>query len=324
MISPGLLTAVQDLGRFGQARYGVAPSGVLDAFAARVGNLLVDNLESEACLEVTLSGLELGVLADLVIAVTGADLGLHINDRPARIWRSVRLVPGDLISFRAVEFGCRAYLTVGGGIEVPVVLNSRSTNLGSGFGGFTGRALQAGDIVHGRDPELHLAAAGRHFDLNAVPAYANDWRLRVLLGPQEGQFRQTGLQTLQQAVYSVSPRSDRTGIRLEGPVIRTRADQPESIVSEGVVAGAIQVPGDGKPIIILNETVSGGYRKIATVITADVPLLAQMVPGDRVVFQAVTLWEAREALWRVEENIARLRNRLGSDTCRGSRTKPVE
>ena len=304
------MTTVQDLGRFGHARYGVAPSGVLDTFAARVANLLVDNPEDEACLEITLSGLELGVLAEMVIAVTGGHLGAHLNGRPIRTWRSLKAVPGDLLSFDGLEFGCRAYLSVGGGIEVPHVLDSKCTNLGSGFGGLEGRALQAGDVICGRDPQLHLGSADRHFDGNLVPAYPNDWQVRVLLGPQEDQFSESGLQTLLQAVYFVSQRSDRTGIRLEGPVIQTRRDQPDSIVSEGVVCGAIQVPGDGMPIIILNETISGGYRKIATVISADLPLTAQMVPGDRVVFQAVSLREAREALWRVEERIARLRNRL--------------
>ena len=195
-MAPGPLTAVQDLGRYGHARYGVAPSGVLDTFAARVANLLVDNPEAEACLEITWSGLELGVLADTVIAVTGGDLGAHLNGRPMRTWRSLKAVPGDLLSFDKVEFGCRAYLAVGGGIEVPPVLDSKCTNLGSGFGGLKGRALQKGDIVCGRDPELHLGASGRHFDLNAVPAYPNDWQLRVLLGPQDEQFSETGLQAL--------------------------------------------------------------------------------------------------------------------------------
>ena len=310
MITPGFLTAVQDLGRFGHARYGVAPSGVLDPFAARVANLLVDNPEGEACLEITLSGLEIGTLADVAVAVTGAHLGASVNGRPVQPWRCLRLVPGDLLSFGAVERGCRAYLAVGGGIDVPAVLDSKSTNLGSGFGGLEGRALQAGDIVYGKEPELHLGAVGRHFDRNTVPAYPNDWRLRVLPGPQEEQFSQSGHRTLLQSVYRVSQQSDRTGIRLEGPGIEARPGEPESIVSEGVAAGAIQVPGDGKPIILLNETVSGGYRKIATVITADLPLTAQMVPGDRVEFQAVSLWEARQALWRMEEHIARFRNRL--------------
>ena len=304
------MTAVQDLGRFGHARSGVAPSGVLDSFAARVANLLVDNPEGEACLEVTFSGLELGVLADVVIAVTGGQLGTRVNGRSIRTWRSVRLAPGDILSFSAVEYGCRAYLAVGGGIDVPVILGSKSTNLGSGFGGLEGRALQAGDILCGSNPGLHLAAADRHFDLNAVPAYRNDWQLRVLLGPQDEQFSSAGLDTLQRSVYRVSQRSDRTGIRLEGPEIQVRPDEPESIVSEGVTAGAVQVPGDGKPIIILNETISGGYRKIATVIGADLPLTAQMVPGDRVAFQVVSLRESREALWRLEERITRLRNRL--------------
>ena len=304
------MTTLQDLGRFGHARHGVASSGVLDAFAARVANLLVDNPEGEACLEVTLIGLELGVLEEVVIAVTGGRLGARVNGRPIHTWRSQRLVPGDLLSFAAVETGCRAYLAVGGGFDVPAVLGSKSTNIGSGFGGLQGRVLKAGDVLHGRQPGLHLTAAGRHFDHNRVPAYANDWQLRVMPGPQQEQFTAAGMQSLLQSVYRVSQQSDRTGIRLEGPGIQRRADVPESIVSEGVVAGAIQVPGDGKPIIILNETVSGGYRKVATVISADLPLTAQMVPGDRVCFQAVSQWEAREALWRMEEQIARLRNRL--------------
>ncbi len=304
------MTTVQDLGRFGHARYGVAPSGALDTFSVRVANMLVDNQEDEACLETTLIGLELGVLTEMVIALTGGNLDAHLNGQPIRTWRSLKAVPGDLLSFKGVEFGCRAYLAVGGGIEVPLVLDSKCTNLGSGFGGLEGRPLQTGDIICGRDPQLHLGSAGRHFDENLVPAYPNDWQLRVLLGPQEDQFSESGLQTLLQAVYFVSQRSDRTGIRLEGPEVQTRQGLPESIVSEGVVSGAIQVPGDGMPIIILNETISGGYRKIATVISADLSLTAQMVPGDRVVFKAVSFREAREALWRMEERIARLRNRL--------------
>ena len=310
MISPGLLTTVQDLGRFGHARSGVPPSGVLDRYAARVANLLVDNPEGEACLEVTLSGLELGVLTDMVVAVTGASLGTRVNGQSIQTWRSVQLAPGDLLNFSAVECGCRAYLAVGGGIDVPVVLDSKSTNLGSRFGGLEGRALQAGDSLCGSNPELHLRAAGRHFDLNAVPAYSNDWRLRVLLGPQAEQFSAAGLDTLLQSVYRVSQRSDRTGIRMTGPEIQVRPGEADSIVSEGVTAGAIQVPGDGKPIIILNETISGGYRKIAAVIGADLPLTGQMVPGDRVTFQAVTRRESLQALWRVEQRITRLRNRL--------------
>ena len=283
---------------------------MLDTFAARVANILVDNPEDEACLEIALNGLTLGALADMVIAFTGADLGARVNGTPLHPWRCRRLVPGDLLSFAAVNSGCRAYLAVGGGFTTPTVLDSKSTNLGSGFGGWQGRALQAGDVLFGGMPDLHLSAARRYFDLNATPAYSGSWVLRVLLGPQEEQFSAAGLETLQRAVYTVSQRSDRTGIRLEGPEISIGENQPASIVSEGVVAGAIQVPGDGKPIIILNETVSGGYRKIATVITADLPHTAQMLPGDRVVFQPVSLWEAREALWRMEEKIARLRNRL--------------
>ena len=310
MIAPGFMTTVQDLGRFGYARYGVAPSGVLDTFAARVANLLVDNPEDEACLEVTLTGLELGVLADVAVAVTGGDLGACVNGQRIQPWHAVRLAPGDLLSFSALNRGCRAILAAGGGFDVPSVLESKSTSLGSGFGGLKGRALKNGDVLGGRDPDLHLHAAGRHFDENQVPVYANDWQLRILAGPQEQNFSAPAIDVLHRSVYQVSQRSDRTGIRLEGPAIPLAPEAPKSIVSEGVVSGAIQVPGDGRPIIILNETISGGYHKIAVVISADLPLTAQMVPGDRVSFTPVSLWEARQALWRVEESIARLRNRL--------------
>ena len=310
VMSPGMLTTVQDRGRFGYGRYGVAPSGALDSLALRVANLLVDNLEDEACLEITMTGLELGALTGVTIAITGADLTPRINGTAIQMWRSRRLKPGDLLSCKTVAYGCRAYLAIGGGIDLPSVMGSKSTNLGSGFGGLEGRPLIAGDVLHGQSPELHLKAAGRHFDLNHTPAYANDWRLRVLLGPQDDQFSQTGLELFLQSVYTVSPQSDRTGIRLQGPALETKEGVPESIISEGVIPGAIQVPGDGQPIIILGETISGGYRKIATVISADMHLPGQMVPGDRVQFQAVSLWEARNALWRLEEKITRFRNKL--------------
>lgn len=310
VISPGMLTTVQDRGRFGYGRYGVAPSGALDSLALRVANMLVDNLEDEACLEITMMGPELGALTDVTIAITGADLTPCINGTAIQMWRSWRLKPGDLLSCKTVVYGCRAYLAIGGGIDVPSVMGSKSTNLGSGFGGLGGGPLIAGDVLYGKSPELHLKAAGRHFDLNDTPAYSNDWCLRVLLGPQDDQFSQSGLELFLQSVFTVSPQSDRTGIRLHGPAVETKEGVPESIISEGIIPGAIQVPGDGQPIIILGETISGGYRKIATVISADMHLPGQMVPGDRVQFQAVCLWEARSALWRLEEKIARFRNKL--------------
>jgi antagonist of KipI len=308
--APGLLTTVQDRGRAGYGRFGVAPSGALDSVAMRIGNLLVDNPESEAVLEITLPGFKAGILADVVVALTGADLGLHINGQPSGHWCSHKLRAGDLLSLEVLNSGCRAYLAVGGGVQVPEVLGSRSTNLTAGFGGLDGRPLQRGDILAADSPVQFLHAAGRKYDLNAVPAYRGDWILRVVMGPQDSHFPEETCQRFLSAVYQISPKSDRTGIRLQGPRLKVKEGQAESIISEGIIAGAIQVPGDGQPIIVLGETVSGGYRKIATVISADLHLLAQILPGDRVRFQAVDSREARQALWRQEETIGRFRDRM--------------
>ncbi|MFZ0241115.1 MAG: biotin-dependent carboxyltransferase family protein [Desulfobacterales bacterium] len=308
--APGLLTTVQDRGRFGFGRYGVAPSGALDSVAMRIANLLVDNPEEEAVLEITLPGFSAVMLADAVVAVTGADLGWHKNDRPLGIWQSHRLHQGDTLAFRDLNAGCRAYLSLGGGWDVPEVMGSKSTNLSSGFGGFKGRPLQQGDILRSSSPQYYLEAAGRRFDLNAVPAYRGYWELRVVLGPQDDHFNFATQDRFLNTDFRVSPHSDRTGIRLLGNRLAAAEGLAESILSEAVVAGTIQVPGDGQPIILLGETVSGGYRKIATVITADLHLIGQVLPGDRLRFNAVTMREARQALWRLEETIGRFRDSL--------------
>jgi antagonist of KipI len=306
----GLLTTIQDRGRFGFGRYGVAPSGALDSVAMRIANLLVDNPEEEAVLEITLPGFSASVLADAVIAVTGADLGWRQNDRPIRMWQSHRFHKGDTIAFRELNSGCRAYLSVGGGWELPEIMGSKSTNLSSGFGGLGGRSLQKGDVLWTASPQLFWGAGGRKFDLNAVPAYRGCWQLRVVLGPQDDHFDADAQDLFLNSDYRVSTHSDRTGIRLLGAQISAKEGMAESILSEGVVAGTVQIPGDGQPIILLGETVSGGYRKIATVITADLHLLGQVLPDDHIRFQAVTMREARQALWRLEEMIGRFRDSL--------------
>jgi antagonist of KipI len=310
ILHSGFLTTIQDLGRIGYGCYGVPASGAMDPFALRLGNLLVGNPETAAGLEITLPGLRLKVLNDAVAAVTGADLGCRCNGKPLRQWHAHHLQTDDILEFEELNHGCRAYLAVGGGLAVPAVLGSKSTNLGSGFGGLDGRPLRRGDVLEAEAPYLHLECQGRGFDLNSVPGDSSYRQLRVLPGPQFHHFSQAAVDRFLNSDYRVSPHSDRTGIRLQGEGIAARNGLPESIISEGIVAGAVQLPGDGQPIIILNETVSGGYRKIAVVIAADLHLLGQLLPGDVLRFQAVDLREAREALWRLEEKIARLRNAL--------------
>ena len=308
VLSPGILSSVQDLGRFGCARYGVAASGALDGFAARVANLLVGNAENAAVVETTLMGLRIKVLRDTWVAVTGGDLQPRKNGAPFAMWRSQRVREGESIAFSAPANGLRAYLAVAGGIQLAMVMGSRSTNLSSGFGGFAGRALRKGDILAAEAGNDCAAFADRAFRPEEVPVYASPWRLRVVWGPQEDHFAEEGRQTFAAATFSVSPDSDRTGIRLKGPAIARKPGLEESIISEGILSGAIQVPGDGQPIIILGETASGGYRKIATVISADLPLLGQITPGDEVRFGAVSMEEAVQALREMEGKIEKLKS----------------
>ena len=308
ILAPGALTSVQDLGRYGHGRYGVAPSGALDAFSLRVANLLVGNRESRACLETMLLGPRVKFLADTVVAVTGGNLLPHCNKQPLEMWQSHVIRKNDILSFKAPASGFRAYIAVSGGLGVPPVLESRSTNLPSGFGGHQGRALKKADILSAETSIANLDAAGLVFNSVAIPQYSDKWRLRVIWGPQDDQFAETARKRFLDAWYKMSPKSDRTGIRLQGPVIERHPDIPESIISEGVVSGSIQIPGDGKPIIILGETVTGGYRKIATVITADLPLLGQIKPGDAIQFESVSQDAARQALFDLEDKITTFKN----------------
>jgi len=303
VLSPGLQTTIQDLGRFGFGRYGVPPSGALDSFALRIGNRLVDNPEDQACLETTLMGLRLKALNDVCLAVSGANLQPQVNKRPLEMWRAYVLKKGHILSFAGPESGCRAYVAFGGKLKVMPLLGSLSTNLPAGFGGVEGRALQKGDVLQIESPQLKLATAGRKIRTQWIPDYPGTWTLRIIWGPQDADFTDAAKRTFTNSRYTVASQSDRTGIRLNGAVIERKNNTAESIISEGLIAGSIQIPGDGKPIIILGETVTGGYRKIATVISADLPLLGQIKPGDGVHFEPVSMDAAQRALLKMEESI---------------------
>jgi antagonist of KipI len=303
ILSPGILTTVQDAGRYGFGRYGVAPSGALDSFSLRIANLLVGNRDDEACLETMLLGPGIKALNDIVVAVTGGNLQPRHNKQPMEMWRSRVLKKGDILSFGTLASGFRAYIAVEGGLGVPSVMGSKSTNLPSGLGGFHGRSLKKNDILLSVLPSANLGNAGRAFNPAWLPSYSENWTIRVIWGPQENDFSDESRDTFLNSEYIMSPDSDRTGIRLQGPAIQRKPDIDASIISEGVISGCIQIPGDGKPIIILGETVTGGYRKIATVVSADLPSLGQMKPGDKIQFSAISPDEARQALQELEDRI---------------------
>jgi len=303
VLEPGILTTIQDLGRYGFSQFGVPPSGALDIFSFRAGNLLVGNREEEACLETTLMGLKIKALKETVISITGGDLCPTLNDEPLAMWKTHLLVEGDVIRFKKVRAGCRAYLAVCGGFVVPRVMGGSSTYLSGNFGGLEGRKLRRGDILNTLNISPSLINLGLRFPIDWVSSPEKGVSLRVIPGPQDPHFTEAGFQTFCSSPYRVTPQCDRMGVRLEGPKIERRPDVEESIITEGLIAGAIQVPGDGKPIIILAELVTGGYTKIATIISTDLPRVAQLKPGDQVRFTPISIEEAHDLLREQEERL---------------------
>jgi len=310
VIQPGVLTTIQDLGRYGFSQFGVPPSGALDTFSFRTGNLLVGNREGESGLEVTLMGLKLMTLKEVVISITGGDLYPTLNGEPLAMWRTHLLVEGDVVHFKKVRAGCRAYLAVSGGFVVPRIMESSSTYLSGKFGGLEGRKLREGDILYSPDLSSSLNKLGLQFPIDWISFLEKERALRVIPGPQDHHFTEKGFQTFCSSLYHVTSQCDRMGVRLEGPKVERRSDVEESIISEGMIAGAIQVPGDGKPMIILTELVTGGYTKIATIISTDLPRVAQLKPGDRVRFMPISLEEAHHLLREQEERLKRFKKMI--------------
>ena len=300
VIEGGLFTTVQDLGRHRYQRYGVPVSGAMDQFALRVANLLVGNQEGEAGMEITLVGAQLRFLADTVVAITGADLGPHLDGQPLPTWQPIAVAEGGVLSFAEARDGMRAYLALAGGIDVPVVLDSRSTYIRSRLGGLEGRILAQGDLLSTSWEEPAARVEGRRMPSEHIPTYGHGHALRVVMGPQEDAFTQEGIQTFLSSTYTVTPLIDRIGYRLEGPHIQHIGGA--DIISDGTPFGAIQVTGDHMPIVLLADRgTTGGYTKIANVISVDIPRLAQAAPGDTVTFHSVGLEEAHQALREQEK-----------------------
>jgi antagonist of KipI len=294
VLEGGMLTTVQDLGRYGYERYGVPVAGAMDQFALQAANLLVGNPPDMAALEITIAGPTLRATEQCLIAVTGADLSLQVNKWEMPPWMAVFVRRGWVIEFSDRRSGCRAYLAVAGGIDVAPVTGSRSTYLSGGFGGFDGRPLRQGDLIPLGEVSFHLPSlASRSFPLNLIPNYSDVPEIHAVLGPQDDYFADEGIAAFLSGEYQVSPTSDRMGYRLQGPEIahKERAD----IISDGIALGSVQVPADRQPIVMMaDHQTTGGYPKIATVISADMSLLAQCMPGtSTVTFEAITVEEAQ-------------------------------
>jgi len=288
VLDPGPQTTVQDLGRFGQLRYGIPPSGPVDVRAFVIANRLAGNPDGAAGLECTLMGPRFTVEAACAIAVTGAEAPVTINGSPAEPWATLALAPGDTVRIAAARAGVRIYVAFSGGLDVPPALGSRATYLRGRLGGLHGRALK-------RDDVLRLLAAAppapRRAGPGERPPFESEPEIRVVLGPQADRFTAEGIAAFLGAPYEMLPQSDRMGARLSGP--RIGHAHGHDIISDGIALGAIQVPGDGQPIVLLVDRQStGGYTKIATVGSFDIGRVGQVKPGQRVRFRAVDVGEA--------------------------------
>ncbi len=307
--SPGLLTTVQDGGRFGYERFGVSPSGPMDRISFQIANILAGNARDESALELTVTGPTLVFDGDGVIALAGADMGAALNGTPCPPWRAAAVRAGDRLTMGTARDGCRAYLAFAGGLDVPAVMGSRATSLQNRLGGLEGRKLAAGDVLSTRPAPLPDRPETRRADPR--PLGGGDVMVRVVLGPQEDAFTPEGLETFLTRPYTVSRDFNRMGYRLEGPVIRHREDG--NILSDGMVTGAVQVPDSGQPIIMMAERQTvGGYTKIAVVISADLPLVAQCRAGDALRFRAISAAEARDAWRRLDRELGELEKSLSA------------
>ena len=292
VISPGALTSIQDEGRFGHQRIGMSPAGAMDLHSLRLANILVDNDMGEAALELSFLGGKFQFTKDNVFALTGADMSATLDGVKVPVGQAVVAKAGSVLQMGQAKDGCRTYMAVAGGFDVPVLHGSKSTLLRSNLGGFKDRKLAAGDEIPFAAPKKTIPNLPIRV-LPQQPAIGRDVTVRVVLGPQDDRFTKAGMETFLSSAYKVDNKSDRMGYRLTGPKVEHTTDA--NIISDGIPFGAVQIPGSGEPMIMMSEHQgSGGYTKIANVISVDIPLVAQCPPGGTIRFKAVSVDEAQD------------------------------
>ncbi len=320
VFEPGPLATVQDRGRFGFRALGVPLSGAMDTQALRVANLLVGNRDGQAGVEITMGGFSAQFRCDTGFALSGAARMAYLNGDPVPFWQAHQAKDGDVLSIEDMSFedgyirrlpspwkvrvefprvgaGLRVYLAVSGGIDLPPVMGSRSTYLPGGFGGLDGRRLLPGDALPLGPPVGK--ALKKPAPAGLIPRYSFQPVLRAILGPQDDRVLDEGKSTFFSQLYEVTLRAGRMGIALAGPPLKLTGGA--DIISDGTCPGAVQVDGYLQPTILAADSqTAGGYVKIATVISTDLPLVAQLAPGDRVGFEEISLWQAREIYLRNE------------------------
>jgi antagonist of KipI len=301
---PGLFTTIQDLGRPGAVSAGVQPGGAMDRFAHVAANLLVANEPGNATMECTFNGPHLIAERACLIAITGADFGPHVNGAPVPAWTSLFLGAGDSLTFGARRSGARAYIAVAGGVEADRWLGSLSTNVMAARGGKQGRQLRPGDSIATAGEPRRPGVSGRRVPEELRPAY-DDHTLQTIPGPHVKRLSAEGRSLLFGAKYRLSRDADRMGYRLEGPQLVMTGDE---LLSFGLVAGAVQVPHGGQPILLMaDHQTAGGYPVVATVISASLPVAAQLQPGDEVCFAEATIGRANSMRRALETALSSLR-----------------
>ncbi len=315
ILNPGPLSTIQDTGRYGVMAGGFSPGGAMDTCSLKIANLLVGNPLTDGCIEMTMSGIKARFDCDAVIAITGADMKPKLIKSEAQdtsgemipMYCAVEVKKGDILAMGIAGKGVRSYLAIAGGLDLPQVMGSMSTNLKCSLGGFQGRALRTGDELYLRR-ESKIALLGPR-SIKAENAYPDHLTVRIVKGPQEDYFTEKGMDTFLQEEYIVSEQSDRMGVRLLGSEIESK--DGVDIISDGIVTGSVQIPASGTPIIMMaDRQTTGGYAKIATIISVDVNKIAQARPGNTVHFQAVTLKEAVNLKKREEKNLKSMENRF--------------
>lgn len=286
VIKPGILTTFQDMGRTGFQRYGVPVSGAMDRFALQVANILVGNARHTACLEVTLIGPELEVCKPMTVAITGANLEPELNGNVKQMWTSFRMNKGDILTFGKHLSGVRAYIAVAGGFHCPTIFGSQSTDVKNGFGSQLDKATEITgfpiDVMHGVGLPKHL-----------VPAYEKTIEVAVVEGPHTDCFTIEGIKQFFNTTHTVDASSNRMGYRLNSAKIPLE-NKPD-IWSDAVPFGGIQIPRNGQPIILMaDRQTTGGYPRIGTVISSDLPKIAQLVPRGEIRFYPISIEEAQK------------------------------
>ncbi|MHA7181374.1 5-oxoprolinase subunit C family protein [Arthrobacter sp. MDB2-24] len=301
ILEPGLATSVQDQGRLGYYNVGIPQGGAMDQLSASMANALVGNAPTDAVLECAYLGPKFTTDTDAVLAVTGAPVQVKVNGTTAEQWTRLSLAAGDEVSFGMLSGGTRYYIAVQGGIDVPVVLGSRSTYALGALGGLQGRTLKPGDTVPVGEVGPSSGAGRDSIPEDLRPVYAKEVTVRILSGLYDHRLTAEGMETLLSAAWKLTPVADRTGLRYSGPDIawkpRTQpfgaGSDPSNIVDAGYAIGSIQIPGGKEPIVLHRDAVSGGgYAMVATVISADMDLVARSAPGTVTHFEAVTMEQA--------------------------------